>query len=56
VAAVDGWTAGSAGPIQIPVCPYWIHIGATGADDADADANDDLSASSRRSRINHTSD
>ena len=59
MAAVGGWTAGSAGPIQISVWPYWIHIGAIGGgDDVDADVNadDDLSASSRRSSINCTSD
>ena len=59
MAAVGGWTAGSAGPIQIPVWPCWIHIGAIGDDvdtGDDVDADDDLSASSRRSSINYTSD
>ena len=57
MAAVGGWTAGSVGPIQIPVWPCWIHIGAIGDNvDADVNADDDLSASSRRSSINCTSD
>ena len=57
MAAVGGWTAGSVGPIQIPVWPCWIHIGAIGDDvDADVNADDDLSASSRRSRINRIFD
>ena len=56
MAAVGGWTAGSVGPIQIPVWPCWIYIGAIGADvDADVNADDDLSASSKRFSINCTS-
>ena len=48
--------AGSAGPIQIPVWPCWIHIDAIGDDvNININTNDDLSASSRYFSINYIS-